>query len=153
MSWAETEAIGSHAVSGANFAREHGETPDIVHPIAAHHNDEIPSTPLAHLVAAADALSGARPGARRETLESYTKRVDEIEDIVDRFRGRGIQRCYVIQGGREVRIEVNPRQVDDHAASRIAADIAGTIEEECIYPGQIKVTVMRETIANSVARV
>jgi ribonuclease Y len=150
--WAETEACGSHAVSGAAFAAERGEDPDIVHPIAAHHNDEKPSTPLAHLVAAADALSGARPGARRETLESYTQRVDDIEAICEKFRNRGVKRAYVIQGGREVRLEVTPRRVDDGAAIRLAGDIARQIEEECIYPGQIKITVLRETQANATAR-
>ena len=88
--WAETEAVGSHAVSGAAFATAHGETPEIVHPIAAHHGDEKPSTALAHLVAAGDALSGARPGARTETAETYTQRVEEITHICDEFRGRGI---------------------------------------------------------------
>lgn len=150
--WAETEACGSHAVSGAAFATERGEDPDIVHPIAAHHNDEKPSTPLAHLVAAADALSGARPGARRETLESYTQRVDDIEAICEKFRNRGVKRAYVIQGGREVRLEVSPRRVDDGAAIRLAGDIAQQIEEECIYPGQIKITVLRETQASATAR-
>jgi ribonuclease Y len=150
--WAETEACGSHAVSGAAFAAERGEDPDIVHPIAAHHNDEKPSSPLAHLVAAADALSGARPGARRETLESYTQRVDDIEAICEKFRDRGVKRAYVIQGGREVRLEVTPRRVDDQAAIRLAGDIARSIEEECIYPGQIKVTVLRETTSSSTAR-
>jgi len=150
--WAETEAVGSHAVSGAAFATERGETPDIVHPIAAHHGDEKPSSPLAHLVAAADALSGARPGARRETLESYTQRVDDIEKICGEFRGRGLKRSYVIQGGREVRIHVDPHRVDDHAAVRLAGEVAGRIEEECVYPGQIKVTILRETTSSSMAR-
>ena len=115
--WAETEAVGSHAVSGAAFAKAHGEIPEIVHPIAAHHGDEKPSTPLAHLVAAADALSGARPGARTETAESYTQRVEEITSICDSFRGRGISQSYVIQGGREVRVVVNPQRVDDQRCS------------------------------------
>jgi ribonuclease Y len=150
--WAETEAVGSHAVSGAAFAAAHGEQPEIVHPIAAHHADEKPSTPLAHLVAAADALSGARPGARRETLEAYTQRVDDIEAICKQFQGRGVQRYYVIQGGREVRIEVDPRRVDDTSAARLSNDVARHIEDECVYPGQIKVTVLRETLANSYAR-
>ncbi|MGC6417307.1 MAG: HDIG domain-containing metalloprotein [Bradymonadia bacterium] len=149
--WAETEACGSHAVSGAAFATAHGEDPDIVHPIAAHHNDEKPSTPLAHLVAAADALSGARPGARRETLESYTQRVDDIEAICERFRDRGVRRAYVIQGGREVRLEVSPKRVNDESAIKLAGDLARTIEDECIYPGQIKVIVLRETISTASA--
>ncbi|MEE2786299.1 MAG: HD domain-containing protein [Myxococcota bacterium] len=150
--WAETEAVGSHAVSGATFAAAHGEIPEIVHPIAAHHADEKPSTPLAHLVAAADALSGARPGARRETLEAYTQRVDDIEAICASLCNRGVQRYYVIQGGREVRVEVDPRRVDDEGAARLSADVARTIEEGLVYPGQIKVTVLRETSAHSMAR-
>ena len=150
--WAETEAVGSHAVSGATFAKAHGEAPEIVHPIAAHHNDEKPSTPLAHLVAAADALSGARPGARRETLEAYTRRVDDIEAICADFKQKGVKRAYVIQGGREVRVHVDPRRVDDLAATRLSTDVARRIEEDCIYPGQIKVVVLRETQAQATAR-
>ncbi len=150
--WAETEAVGSHAVSGAAFATAHGELPEIVHPIAAHHGDEKPSTPLAHLVAAADALSGARPGARTETAETYTERVDEIGRICDEFRSRGISQSYVIQGGREVRVVVNPQRVDDQAAARLSTDVANRIEDECVYPGQIKVTVIRDTQSSSVAR-
>ena len=150
--WAETEAVGSHAVSGAAFATAHGELPEIVHPIAAHHGDEKPSTPLAHLVAAADALSGARPGARTETAETYTQRVEEIGRICDEFRGRGISQSYVIQGGREVRVVVNPQRVDDQAAARLSTDVANRIEDECVYPGQIKVTVIRDTQSSSVAR-
>ncbi len=150
--WAETEAVGSHAVSGATFAREHGEVPEIVHPIAAHHNDEKPSTPLAHLVAAADALSGARPGARRETVEAYTRRVDDIEAICADFKQKGVRRAYVIQGGREVRVHVDPRRIDDLAATRLSTDVARRIEEECIYPGQIKVVVLRETQSQATAR-
>ncbi len=150
--WAETEAVGSHAVSGATFAAAHGELPEIVHPIAAHHGDEKPSSPLAHLVAAGDALSGARPGARRETLEAYTQRVDDIERICDGFKKRGIRRAYVISGGREVRVHVDPKRLDDQSATRLSSDLARQIEEECIYPGQIKVVVLRETQAQSVVR-
>lgn len=150
--WSETEAAGSHAVSGAAFAREHGEAPEIVHPIAAHHNDEKPSSPLAHLVAAADALSGARPGARRETIETYTQRLDEVETICEEFRPRGIRHAYVISGGREVRVVVDPRRVDDLGAARLSMEIAHRIEEDCVYPGQIKVMVIRETSSQAVAR-
>ncbi len=150
--WAETEAVGSHAVSGAAFATAHGEAPEIVHPIAAHHNDEKPSSPLAHLVAAADALSGARPGARRETVESYSQRVEDVQTICADFKPRGIRNTYVISGGREVRVVVDPRRVDDLAAARLANDIAYRIEDECIYPGQIKVMVIRETQASATAR-
>jgi ribonuclease Y len=103
--WAETEAVGSHAVSGAAFARAHGEPPEIVHPIAAHHNDEKPDSVLAYIVAAADALSGARPGARRATEEAYSMRVEDLERICQSFRG--IESHFVIQGGRELRIVVD----------------------------------------------
>lgn len=148
--WAETEAVGSHAVSGAAFAADRGEAPEIVHPIAAHHNDEKPSTPLAHLVAAADALSGARPGARRETMETYKQRVDDLERISSAFRE--VQKAYVIQGGRELRIVVDPNRVDDLAAVELSNAIAERIEDECTYPGQIKVCVLRETRRIAIAR-
>ena len=148
--WAETEAVGSHAVSGAAFATEHGELPEIVHPVAAHHADEKPSTPLAHLVAAADALSGARPGARRETLESYGQRVESLEAICAEFNE--IRKSYIIQGGREVRILVDPRQIDDVGAVRLSNEVAHRIEDDLVYPGQIKVTVLRETRSSAVAR-
>lgn len=150
--WAETEAAGSHAVSGAKFATDHGEAPEIVHPIAAHHNDEKPSSPLAHLVAAADALSGARPGARRETIETYTGRVDQIDAICEEFRARGMRNAYVISGGREVRVHVDPRRVDDLSAMRLSTEIAHRIEDDLVYPGQIKVMVIRETTSSAVAR-
>jgi ribonucrease Y len=148
--WAETEAAGSHAVSGAAFAKDRGESAEVIHAIAAHHNDERPSSALAHLVAASDALSGARPGARRETLEAYSDRVGAIEQICAEFKG--IRQQYVIQGGREVRILVDPRQWDDRGALDLAGDVADRIEEECRFPGQIKVMVIRETRSSAVAR-
>ena len=148
--WAETEAVGSHAVSGAAYATDRGEIPEIVHPIAAHHNDEKPSSALAHLVAAADALSGARPGARRETIETYKQRVEDLERISNDFKS--VKKSYVIQGGRELRIVVDPNVVDDLEAVRISNAVAERIEEECVYPGQIKVCVVRETQRTAVAR-
>lgn len=148
--WAETEAVGSHAVSGAAFARAHGESDEVVHAIAAHHNDEKPSTALAHLVAAGDALSGARPGARRETIEAYSQRVEALEEICSRFRA--IKGSMVIQGGRELRASVDPKELDDLAAAKLSAQLAEVIEEEMIYPGQIKVVVIRETRATTTAR-
>ena len=148
--WAETEAVGSHAVSGAAFARAHGESPEIVHPIAAHHNDEKPETVLAHLVAAADALSGARPGARRATEEAYSMRVEDLERICQTFRG--IESSFVIQGGRELRIVVDQVRLSDRDAARLSEEVAARIEDELTYPGQIKVTVIRETRATAVAR-
>jgi ribonuclease Y len=148
--WAETEAVGSHAVSGAAFARAHGESPEIVHPIAAHHNDEKPDSVLAHIVAAADALSGARPGARRATEEAYSMRIEDLERIC--LSIRGIDSHFVIQGGRELRIVVDQERVDDAGAIRLSTEVAGRIEDELTYPGQIKVTVIRETRASAVAR-
>lgn len=148
--WAETEAVGSHAVSGAAFAAAHGEPPEVVHPIAAHHGDEKPSTALAHLVAAADALSGARPGARRETVLSYAQRVDDLQRICGDFDE--IKKSFVIQGGREVRVEVDPRRTDDRQAARLSDEVARRIEDECTYPGQIKVTVIREVLSSATAR-
>jgi ribonuclease Y len=148
--WAETEAVGSHAVSGAAFATDRGEIPEIVHPIAAHHNDEKPSTALAHLVAAADALSGARPGARRETIETYKQRVEDLERISSDFKS--VKKAYVIQGGRELRIVVDPAQVTDIEAVQLSNAVAERIEDECVYPGQIKVCVVRETRRVAVAR-
>jgi ribonuclease Y len=148
--WVETEATGSHAVSGAAFAAARGESPEIVHPIAAHHNDEKPDSVLAHIVAAADALSGARPGARRATEEAYSMRIEDLERIC--LSMRGIESHFVIQGGRELRIMVDQDRVDDAGAVRMSNDIAGRIEDELTYPGQIKVTVIRETRASAVAR-
>jgi ribonuclease Y len=146
----ETERVGSHAVSGAAFARAHGETDVIVHPVAAHHNDEAPATALAHLVAAADALSGARPGARRETEEAFGSRVEDFERICADYQE--IDAAFVIQGGREVRVVVDPRRLDDLGAVELSMEIAGRIESEVTYPGQVKVTVMREIRASAVAR-
>lgn len=148
--WAETEAVGSHAVSGAAFARAHGEPPEIVHPIAAHHNDEKPDSVLAFIVAAADALSGARPGARRATEEAYSMRVEDLERICQSFRG--IESHFVIQGGRELRIVVDQGRMTDRDAARLSDEVATRIEGELTYPGQIKVTVIRETRATAVAR-
>jgi ribonuclease Y len=148
--WAETEAVGSHAVSGAAFAEAHGERPEVVHPIAAHHGDEKPSTALAHLVAAADALSGARPGARREGVVSYGQRLEDLERICADFPD--IQKSFVMSGGREIRLEVDPRRTDDISSARLSDEVARRIEEECVYPGQIKVTVIREIRSSAVAR-
>ena len=149
--WAETEAVGSHAVSGAAFAAAHGETPEIVHPIAAHHADEKPSTPLAPRRGSRrpEWCTTRRPSRNPGSLHTASRR---YRSDLRRFSEQGIQRSYVIQGGREVRIEVDPRRVNDQAAARLSTDIARDIEETCVYPGQIKVTVLRETLANSYAR-
>ncbi|MGE3756804.1 MAG: Rnase Y domain-containing protein [Pseudobdellovibrionaceae bacterium] len=136
---------GGHAVIGADFIKERGEAPDVVHAVRAHHYDEQPSTDLAFLVIAADAISGARPGARRSTMESYTQKVTELEAIAKSFEG--VVDCYILNGGREVRVIANGKTVDDPKALEISRNIAARIEEECNYPGQIKVVVVRGTIA------
>lgn len=136
------EMDGGHAVIGAKFIQERGEAPDIVHAVKSHHYDEQPSTDLAYLVIAADAISGARPGARRSTLESYNQKVTELETIAKSYQG--VTDCYVLNGGRECRVMVNGRQVDDRKALDLSAKIAHQIEQECNYPGQIKVVVVRE---------
>jgi ribonucrease Y len=148
--WEETEAVGSHAVSGAAFAKDHGEIPEIVHPIAAHHNDEAPSTALAYLVIASDTLSGARPGARRETSEAFSQHVEQLEAICEPISG--VQHM-IIQGGREVRLNIDPRRHSDLEMTRLASSLAEQIEDECVFPGQIKVTALREVVASSVARI
>ena len=144
------EVEGSHAVIGAELARKYGESPKIVHAIMAHHEDEKPSTVLAVLVQAADALSGARPGARREMMETYVKRLEELERIATSFNG--VQSSFAIQAGREIRVMVSSEQVSDEIAVVMARDIAKKIEAEMSYPGQIKVNVIRETRAVEYAR-
>jgi len=144
------EVEGSHAVIGGDIARKYGESAKIVNAIAAHHEEVKAETILAPLVDAADALSGARPGARREVLESYVKRLEELERISNDFDG--VERSFAVQAGREIRIIVNPGAVDDDRASVIARDVARKIEAEMTYPGQIKVTVIREIRADEYAR-
>lgn len=144
------EVEGSHAMIGADLARKYGESPEIVHAIAAHHEEEKPSSVLAVLVQAADALSGARPGARREMLETYVKRLEELERIGTSFNG--VDSCYAIQAGREVRVMVSSDQVSDAHSHVLAKDIAAKIETEMTYPGQIKVNVIRETRAVDYAK-
>jgi ribonuclease Y len=144
------EVEGSHALIGADIARKYGESSKICNAIAAHHEEVKCETILAPLVDAADALSGARPGARREVLESYVERLDELEKISGSYEG--VTRCFAVQAGREVRVFVEPAKVDDDRAAAMARDIARRVEEELTYPGQIKVTVIRETRASDVAR-
>jgi ribonucrease Y len=144
------EVEGSHAVIGADLARKYGEAPKIVHAIAAHHEDEKPTTILAVLVQAADALSGARPGARREMMETYVKRLEDLERIATSFEG--VQSSFAIQAGREIRVMVSSEKVSDDASVLLARDIAKKIESEMTYPGMIKVNVIRETRATEFAR-
>ncbi len=134
---------GTHAQIGAEFAERHGVPSKIVNAIASHHHEVEQETIEAVIIEAADAISGARPGARRESLEQYLKRVRALEDVANSYDG--VKNSYALQAGREVRIFVRPKQVDDLAASRLARDISKTIEETMQYPGKIKVTVIRET--------
>jgi ribonuclease Y len=144
------EAEGSHAMVGAELARRYGECDAVVHAIEAHHNEVEPRTVEAVLTQAADAISGARPGARRESMESYLRRLHRLEEIA--LAKPGVDRVFAMQAGRDVRVMVLPDQVDDLAAQVLARDIAKQVEEELTYPGQIKVTVIRESRATEVAR-
>lgn len=141
---------GTHVQIGVDLARKYKESSDITHSIEAHHNDVEPKTIVAVLVAAADAVSAARPGARRETLETYIKRLQKLEEIAESFEG--VEKCFAIQAGREVRIIVKPDKIDDVLAPRVAREISKRIEEELEYPGQIKVVVIRETRAVDFAK-
>ncbi|GIU92513.1 MAG: ribonuclease Y [Acidimicrobiia bacterium] len=144
------EVEGSHALIGAEIARRFGEDPAVVHGIEAHHNEVEPRTLLAVLVQAADAVSAARPGARREVLESYVRRLERLEGIAREFEG--VERVFAMQAGREVRVVVDPGEVDDLAAADLARRIARKLEEDLQYPGQIQVTVIREFRATDYAR-
>lgn len=144
------EVEGPHAMIGADLARKYGESPDVVHAIAAHHEEIQPETPLAVLVQAADTLSGARPGARQEMYESYVKRIEELEKIAMSFKG--VTKSYAIQAGRELRIMVSGEEIDDEQSYVLSKEIAKKIEKELTYPGQIKVTVIREVRAVDYAR-
>lgn len=144
------EIEGSHAKIGADIAKKHGESNAIVHAVLAHHSEEEPRGLLDILVQAADALSGARPGARREMLETYVKRLDDLEKIAKSFTG--IDKCYAIQAGREIRVIVQNERISDEDSIILSRDIAKKIEKELTYPGQIKITVIRETRAVEYAR-
>lgn len=144
------EVEGPHGKIGADLAKKYGESPAIVHAIAAHHEEEKPETILAVLVEAADALSGARPGARREMLETYVKRLEDLERIAQSFQG--VEKSYAIQAGREIRVIVQPERISDEASTMLSRDIARKIEKELTYPGQIKVTVIREMRAVDIAK-
>ncbi|MGI6128707.1 MAG: ribonuclease Y [bacterium] len=141
---------GPHVDIGADLAKKYGESPEVVHAIAAHHDDIEAKTVEAVLVQAADALSAARPGARRETLEAYIKRLEKLEGIADSFEG--VDKSYAIQAGREVRIMVKPEKIDDLGMVRLARDIVHRIENELDYPGQIKINLIRETRAVEYAK-
>ncbi|MEY8313562.1 ribonuclease Y [Adlercreutzia muris] len=144
------EVEGSHAVIGADLARRFGERPEIVHAIEAHHNDIEPNSTMDVLIQAADAVSAARPGARKETLDAYIKRLEKLEEIANAHAG--VERTYAIQAGREVRVMVEPEVVDEAASVVLAHDIAQQIENEMQYPGQVKVVVIRESRAVDYAK-
>ena len=144
------EVEGSHAMIGGNLARRYGESEAVAHIVEAHHYEIEPNTVEAVLVAAGDAVSGARPGARRETLETYIKRLESLERIAE--SKPGVDKCYAIQAGREIRVLVKPDEIDDDAASLLCREIAKEIEQELDYPGTIRVTVIRESRAVEYAK-
>jgi ribonuclease Y len=144
------EAQGSHAIVGAEIAKKYGESAEVVHCIEAHHDEVPPATVEAVLTQAADACSGGRPGARRESLESYVKRLEHIEAIAS--AKKGVDKVFAMQAGRELRVMVKPEIVDDVEAHLMAREVAKQIEEELTYPGQVRVTVIRESRATEVAR-
>lgn len=144
------EAEGTHVTLGAELARKYHESPDVIHAILAHHNDVEPQTVEAVLVQAADAISAARPGARRESLENYIKRLEKLEEIANSFQG--VEKCFAIQSGREVRIMVKPEDITDEGTKVLAKEVAKRIEKEMEYPGQIRVNVIRETRSTEFAK-
>lgn len=144
------EVEGSHALIGGEICKKHGENPIVVNAVAAHHEEIPPSSVYTHLVMAADALSGARPGARREILENYVRRIEDLERISSSFKG--VMKSYAVQAGREVRVIVEYAKISDDEALLLSKDIARKIEEELTYPGQIRVCVIRELRAVNYAR-
>jgi ribonucrease Y len=146
----DREIDGTHLQIGIDLLRKYGETEEVVHSMACHHGDYDPQTVEAVLVTAADALSAARPGARREVLETYVKRLEKLEEIASNFKG--VQKTFAIQAGREIRIIVDSGKISDEQALWLSKDIARKVEEELTYPGQIKVTVIRETRSVEYAR-
>lgn len=146
----DMEVEGPHALIGAKYAEKYNESKEVVHPIAAHHEDEEQRTVEAVLIQACDAISASRPGARRESVELYIKRLEKLENVANSFEG--VERSYAIQAGREIRVMVKPDQIDDLSMEKLARDIVKKIEDELQYPGQIKVTVIREKRAVELAR-
>ena len=140
---ADHEAEGGHPKIGAELLKRYGERPEVVHAALGHHDDLRIDNPYTVLVAAADACSASRPGARRETLERYVKRMEELEAIASRFAG--VEQAYAIQAGRELRVIVSAKDTTDESAAKICHDIARAFEQQLTYPGEIKVTVLRET--------
>ncbi|MCW5209977.1 HDIG domain-containing protein, partial [Desulfobulbus sp. US1] len=144
------EVEGSHAMIGRDLVKKYGEADDIVYAVGAHHEDLPPKSVLDVLVQSADALSGARPGARKEMLQSYVKRLEDLEHIANAFEG--VDKSYAVQAGRDLRIIVDSQKVHDDDAMLLSRDIAKSIEEQLTYPGQIRVTVIRETRAVEYAK-
>lgn len=144
------EMEGSHAVNGHDYVKKYGESDLIANAVGAHHNEMPMKSVIAVLVQAADALSAARPGARREMVEAYIKRLEQLEEIANAFSG--VEKSYALQAGREIRVVVEPNRIDDAQASQLARDIARKVEEELTYPGEIRVTVVRETRAVETAK-
>ena len=144
------EVEGSHVTIGVDLARKYKESPEVIHAIEAHHGDVEPHTVIACIVQAADAISASRPGARRENIENYVKRLEKLEEVSKSFPG--VAGCYAIQAGREIRIMVKPEEVGEDQMVLLARDIAKKIEDELTYPGQIKVHVIRETKAVEYAK-
>lgn len=146
----DQEVEGTHTKLGVMFAQKAGESPEVLHAMEAHHGDVEARTIEAVIVQVCDAISSARPGARRDTLEAYIKRLEKLESIAKAFPG--VEKCYAIQAGREVRVIVEPEKIDDTTAAKLAYDISKKIESELEYPGEIKVTVIRETRATEIAK-
>jgi ribonuclease Y len=144
------EHEGTHVELGWNLCKKHNEPDQVLNAIKAHHDEEPHRYPETFLVTAADAISGARPGARREMFETYVKRLEKLEEIATSFTG--VERCFAIQAGREIRVMVNPENVNDVGMTELSEQIARRLEDELQYPGQIKVVVIRETRAVDFAR-
>jgi ribonuclease Y len=141
---------GSHVELGVNLAKRYKESREVIHAIEAHHGDVEPQTITAVIVQAADAISAARPGARREDLENYIKRLEKIEEIAKSFSG--VDKAFAVQAGREIRVMVKPEEVNDEGMKLIARDMAMKIQEEVKYPGQIKINLIRESRAVDYAK-
>ena len=144
------EQDGSHIELGSKVAKKYGENAVVINAIESHHGEVPPTSLIANLVAAADALSAARPGARFESMEGYIQRLEQLENIANEFDG--VERTYAIQAGREIRVMIQPEKVDDVKMTKIAHDIREKIENEMTYPGQIKVTLIRETRVSEIAK-
>jgi ribonuclease Y len=147
---ADHEMEGGHPAIGAELLKRYGECPEVVHAAAGHHDDIRPEYPYTVLTAAADACSASRPGSRRETLEKYVRRLEELETIALGFPG--VSQVYAVQAGREVRVIVDPKDVNDREAAKLARDIAQAVEMNMTYPGEVRVVVMREVRSVGVAR-